>query len=98
MVKTHRLIIQERRRERGQVMTFQISAGICNQGKAGGMRFRESIKSERSNRLDDLLLGFTEDSVARHAGTQLFFDRFHSRLGTLEAHRPSHLLRSAASD
>src|SRR5713101_9445050 len=96
MIKTHWLIIQERRRERSQIMAFQISAGIRNQGKAGGMRFRKSIKSKRSYRLDDLLLRFTQDSVARHAGTQLFFDRFHSRLGTFEAHGAAQFLRFAA--
>ncbi len=60
------------------------------------MRFRKSIKCKRSNRLNDLLLRFTANSVARHAGAQLFFDHFHSRLRTFEAHGAAQLLRLAA--
>src|SRR5580658_10778559 len=96
MIKTHWLIIQERRRKRRQVMAFQVSAGIGDQGKTCGMRFGKSIKSKRSNRPDDLLLCFAEDSVTLHASAQLFFDPFHSRFRTFEAHRAAQLLRFAA--
>ena len=35
LIKTHRLIVQNRRRERRQIMTLQIRAGVSNQSKAG---------------------------------------------------------------
>ena len=37
LIETHRLIVQNRRRERRQVMTLQIRAGVGNQSKTGRM-------------------------------------------------------------
>ncbi len=46
LIETHRLIVQRRRRKRGQVMTFEISAGVSDQSKAGSVRFGEAIERE----------------------------------------------------
>src|SRR5579862_591969 len=86
MIKTHRLIIEQSSRECSKVMAFQVGTGVSNQRETRGMGLWKSVKSERSNRLDDLLLCFSQDSIARHAGAQFFFDHFHSGLGTLETH------------
>ena len=45
-IKSHRLIVEQRRGEGRQVMALQISAGISQQRKAGGMRFGKSVERE----------------------------------------------------
>ena len=37
LIETHRLIVEGRRSERREVMTFQIRAGVSEQSKTGGV-------------------------------------------------------------
>src|SRR5262249_51806934 len=43
-IKTHRLVIENRRRECSQVIAFQICAGVGNERKARRVRFRKTVK------------------------------------------------------
>src|SRR5258705_5242400 len=97
MIKAHGLIVQKCRSEGCQVMTLQVGAGISDQGEAGGMRFRKSVQSKRSDRLDDLLLRLANNSVPRHAGAEFFFDVFHACFGTFESHGAAQFLGFASS-
>ena len=78
LIKTHRLIIQERGSESRQVMTFKISAGVSNQSKAGGVRFRKAVERKRGDRLHNLVLRFTRNALERHAAPQLHLDFAHA--------------------
>src|SRR5438309_8691233 len=53
---------------------------LFRSGEAGGVRLGESVERERSDRKDDLLLGFGRDTVLRHAVAQL--DRKSTRLNS----------------
>src|SRR5579862_4072235 len=86
MIKTHRLLVGQSSRVCSKVVAFPVGTDLSNQRETRGMGLWKAVKSERSNRLDDLLLCFSQDSIARHAGAQFFFDHFHSGLGTLETH------------
>ena len=41
LIKTHRLVVENRRRERSQVITLQISTGVSNEGETCRMRLRK---------------------------------------------------------
>src|ERR1041384_1964275 len=86
VIKTHRLIVQKRSSERRKIMALQISACISDQREARGVRFGKAIKSERSDRLNDLVLGLASYSVGFHPTTKLYFDFAHARLRPLETH------------
>src|SRR5260370_588335 len=70
-VKAHRLIVEQRRSERREIMKFQIRAGIGDQCETRRMGFREPVAREGSNLRDDLFLGFRTESVHGHAAPQL---------------------------
>ena len=93
MVKTHRLVIEQRGGESGKIAAFQISAGIGQQGKARRVRFRETIKRKGGDRLHDLLLRLARDAVRFHAATQVLLHLFHPRFRTLESHRAAQIFR-----
>ena len=80
LIETHRLIVQRRRRERRQVMTFEIRAGISDERKAGRMRFGKSVKRERGDLFDNFILRPIRNSLLRHAPAQLHFNFFHALL------------------
>src|SRR5271157_2830224 len=82
-VKAHRLIIQQGSGERGRVMTFEIGAGVGNEGEAGGVRLRKTVKGEGGDRLHDFVLRFADDSLLVHASPQLLFDFLHAHLRPL---------------
>src|ERR1041384_2309083 len=86
VIKTHRLIVQKRSSERRKIMALQISACISDQREARGVRVGKAIKSERSDRLNDLVLGLASYSVGFHPTTKLYFDFAHARLRPLETH------------
>ena len=56
MIKSHGLIIEHRRGKRGEIVAFQIRAGIRDQRKTRRMRFGKSIQRERRDRLHDRVL------------------------------------------
>jgi len=56
VVKAHRLVVEERRVERGRIMHLQICAGIGQQRKARRVRFGEAVERKRGDRGDDPLL------------------------------------------
>ena len=77
-VKAHGLIVENGRGESGEEVAFQIGAGVGDQGKAGGVGFRKTVERERSDGLDDTILGFAGDAIFGHAGAQLAFHFFHA--------------------
>src|SRR6516164_7715167 len=79
-------------------MALKVSAGIGDEGEAGGMRLGKTIESERNNRLDDLLLRFRRNAIARHPFPQLYLYIAHSLLTALEAHGATHFLCLAAGE
>src|SRR5262249_25032503 len=97
-IESHRLIIEHGCRERRQVMTFQISTGICNKREAGCMRFGKSIERERSDGVDDLILNVSNNAVLIHPLAQLDFDFFHSTFGSLKSEGATQLLRLASAE
>ena len=98
LIETHRLIVEGRRSERREVMTFQIRAGVSEQSKTGGVRFRKTIERKRRDLFDNLILCPANNSLLRHTAPQLYFDVLHSLLRSLKAHRPPQLLRFAAGE
>src|SRR5262245_32136823 len=52
-VKAHRLVVQHRAGELGEVVALQICAGISDQREAGGVRFWKSVESEGRDGADD---------------------------------------------
>ena len=97
-IEPHRLVVEQGRGECRQIMTLEISAGVSNQRKAGGVRFRKSIQRKGSDGKDDLLLRLRRDAVALHAFAQLHFDIAHAPLAAFEAERPPQFLRLAAAE
>jgi len=85
-IKSHGLVVEQSSGKRGEVMAFQISAGIGDQREAGGVRFGKSVERERGDGKNDFFLSFRRDSVLRHAGAQPGFDFLHACLRALEAH------------
>ena len=98
MIKTHGLIIQKRGGKCGQVMAFQISAGIGKQGETGRVRFRKAIQRKGDNGLHDLFLRLRIDLISLHAAPKLYLHFFHARFGTLESEGAAQLLRFASSE
>src|SRR5439155_16384886 len=97
-VESHRLIIQESCGKRCEVVVFQISTGISDQREAGGVGFRKSVKCERSDREHDLILGFTRDAIAFHAGAEFGFDLLHPLFRTFESHSAAQFFGFTASE
>ena len=85
LIETHGLIVEHGGGERGQIVAFQVSAGIGDESEASGVGFRESIESERSDGLNDFILRFAGDAFRVHAAAQLDFDFFHAGFGAFEA-------------
>src|ERR1700722_17375989 len=79
-------------------MALQISAGIRDQRKTGGMRLGKSIERERSNGKDDLLLRFRREAVALHARTKLDLDIAHAFFAAFEAKGTPQFFRPAAAE
>ena len=94
-IKSHGLIVQHRRGKRRQVMAFQIRAGIREQRKTGGMRFRKSVQRKRSDRLHNAILRLVMNSILRHAHPQFSLHFFHPFLGPLRPKRPPQFFRFA---
>src|ERR1700722_7893437 len=46
MIEPHRLLVEDRRGERGQVVALEVSAGISDQREAGGVSLRKSVERE----------------------------------------------------
>src|ERR1700741_5427881 len=78
LIKTHRLIVENRGRECCQVIAFQISAGIRNQGKTGRVRFGKTVKRKRTDGQYDLFLRLSRDPVLSQPLSQFYFNRFHA--------------------
>jgi hypothetical protein len=85
-IKSHGLVVEQRGGEGGQVVAFQIGAGIGDEREAGGVRFGESVEREGSDGENNFFLRVVRDFILRHAGTQPGFDFFHARLRAFEAH------------
>ena len=79
-------------------MTLEISAGIGDEGEAGGMRLGKSVERERGDRENDLLLRFARDAVALHAFAQLDLDVAHALFAAFEAHGAAQLFRFATAE
>src|SRR5260370_32162114 len=77
-VKAHRLIIEQRRSERREIMKFQIRAGIGAQSETPRMGFRDPEAPEASHLRADLSLGFRTDTVHAHAPPPLSFHFVHA--------------------
>ncbi len=97
-VKTHRLIIEQCRSKRREIMKFQICAGIGDQCEARRMGFREPVAREGCNLRDDLFLCFGTEAVLCHAAPQLRFNFVHAFFRTLETHRSTEFFRFAACE
>ncbi len=97
-IKSHRLIVEQRGGEGGQVVALQIGAGIGDEREAGGVRFGKSVEREGSDGENDFFLRFRRDAVVRHAGAQLGFDFAHARLRALEAHGAAQFFRLASGE
>ena len=64
MIKPHRLVVEQRRVERGRKMRLQIRAGIREQREAGRVRFGKSVQRKGRDRRDDLLGRVAGDAVS----------------------------------
>src|SRR6185503_15936064 len=95
LIKTHRLVVENRGRERREVITFQIRTRISNEREAGRMRLRKTIKRKRTDRQNDLVLFLSGDSVSTQAFTQLPLDYLHARFRAFETKRASQLFSLA---
>ena len=73
-------------------MALQKSTGVGDQGETGGVRFRETVQCERSDGLDDAILGFAGDSVSFHAMAQFHFHFSHARFRAFETEGAAKLL------
>ena len=98
LIETHRLIVKKSRRERCEIVTLQVRAGVCDQGEAGRVRFRKSIKREGSYRLNDRVLSRLVDPVAIHSLTQFLLNLAHAKLRSFESHCASQLFGFAAAE
>ena len=98
MIETHRLIVQKRTGECGQVVALEISAGVGQQREAGGMRFGEAVERERCDGGDDTVLHVACDALSGHAVAQFLLDLFHALFGTLEAHGAAQFLGLATAE
>jgi hypothetical protein len=85
-IEAHRLIVQECGGEGGQVVAFQIGAGVGDEGETSGVGFGESVEGKGGDRENDFFLRLRRDSVLRHASTELGFDFFHAGLRAFESH------------
>src|ERR1700722_162982 len=97
-VKTHGLIVQNCGGKSGQIVALQISAGIADQRKTGGVRFGKSVQRERGDGLNDSVLYAWSDSLLVHATTQFFLNVFHARRGAFEAEGAPQFLGFAACE
>src|ERR1700751_1408136 len=70
-------------------MTFKESARIGNQGKTRRVRFWKPVESERSDGLNDPILGFARDSFGFHSSAQLDLHFLHARFRAFEAEGPA---------
>ena len=91
-IKTHWLIVEQCRRERSQIVEFQIRAGIGDQSETRRVRLWKPVAREGSNLRDDLFLCFRGEAVLSHSAPQLGFDVFHTLFRTFEAHRSAEVL------
>src|SRR5208283_3580262 len=66
-VEAHGLIVEQGRSECGEIVAFQIGAGVGDQSKACRMGFGETITGKGSDLRDDLFLCLCVDSVSLHA-------------------------------
>ena len=66
-------------------MHLEISRGVGNQGKAGGMGFRKAIEGEGGNVLNNVVLGGGIQPILRHAAAELSFQLLHALPGTAHA-------------
>src|SRR5262249_37214643 len=89
LIKAHGLIVEHGGGESREVMAFQKSAGVGDQGKTGGVRFWKAVQCKRSDGLHNFVLRFSSDSLGLHATTEFDFDFFHAGFGTLEAESPA---------
>ena len=79
-------------------MALQICAGVGQQGEAGGMRFGKTVKRERGDGVDDIVLHLAANAGALHARAQLDFDLRHALFRALEAHGAPQFLGFAAGE
>jgi hypothetical protein len=85
LIEPHRLIVEYRRGERRQVITFQIGARISYQREACRVRFRKAVKREGTDSLHNFFLSFPGDSIQRQTLPQFSFNRLHASFRTFEA-------------
>ena len=82
-VKAHRLVVQNRACKCCEVFHLEISRGIRDQRKAGGMRFRKTVERKRADVLNDRVLRRRIDvlwqSCRREASPSRFFIRSQER-------------------
>src|SRR5580698_662765 len=79
-------------------MTFQVGAGVSDQGEAGGVGFGESIERERSDRENNFFLRFRRDSIGSHPAAEFGLDLFHASLRALESHGAAKIFSFASSE
>ena len=83
-VKTHRLVVEQTRVKLGRAMDFQIGAAISQNGKTNRVRLGETIKSKRTNGLDNFVDHLGRNFLCHHRGSEFKTDFLHSFLGTME--------------
>ena len=73
LVEAHRLVVENRGCECGQVITFEVGAGISNEGKTCRMRFRKTVKRKRTDRQHNVILRLSGDSIFLQALAAVLF-------------------------
>ena len=75
VVEAHRPGVQDGDEEGRRMVDFEVAAGVGDESEAGGVRFRETVEGEGGDRLDDLVLGRTDDAAHLHSLPQPSLDR-----------------------
>src|SRR5580704_17651041 len=93
VIEPHRLIVEQSRRKRRQIMTLEISAGIGDQGTTGGVRLGKPIERKRGDGKNNLLLGCRRDAIALHTFPQLYLDVAHALFAAFKTKSPAQFFR-----
>src|SRR5260370_9613627 len=89
LIEPHGLVVQHGGSERRKVMAFQEGAGIGDESKTGGVRFRKSIEREGRNGLNDPVLRGSGNSLRLHSTAQFDLPFFHPGLRAFESEGPA---------
>jgi len=86
-IESHRLRIEDRRRELRCVVVLQVRRRIHQQREARRVAFRKSIVGESVDLVEDAIRVHRRDAVLRHAVEHALADRRHALAAPLVAHR-----------